>query len=44
MKKNMIVTAGLISTLSSIVVSTESLAMNEIDNINENYYQEGGRR
>ena len=36
MKKNMIVTAGLISTLSSIVVSNESLAMNEIDNINEN--------
>ena len=36
MKKNIIMTAGLLSTLSSVVMSNESYAVNEIDSINEN--------
>ena len=36
MKKNIVMTAGLLSTLSSVVISNESYAVNEIDSINEN--------
>ena len=36
MKKNIVMTAGLLSTLSSVVMSNESYAVNEIDSINEN--------